>query len=175
MALKRVQESTGATFLMVTHDFAEALSLANRGAVLNQGVVEQAGDIDDIFLRPTSTFVADFVGMKNVFPAVFAGERTVVGGVEIRLGTRPGNNCGHIAIRPEDVKILVESPSEEGGNAFPGKVRGIVDQGFTYEVLVVVGDLTFRSLMTKKALFKKDIREGNPVFVSFPSDAVHCF
>ncbi len=50
---------------MVTHDFAEALSLADRCAVMNDGVIEQIGTMEDIFQRPESIFVADFVGMKK--------------------------------------------------------------------------------------------------------------
>ena len=88
---------------------------------------------------------------------------------------KPHTDEGHIAIRPEDILIGPKALRSKTRNTFEGTVRSIIDQGFTYEVLVGVGGLTFRSLMTKKALFKKDIREGNDVFVYFPSDAVHRF
>jgi molybdate/tungstate transport system ATP-binding protein len=113
--------------------------------------------------------------MKNVFRAEVTGERTRVGPLEVKTGGGAGNGAGHIAIRPEDVKVLTGARPPEEANAFRGKVTGILDQGFTYEVLVGVGALTFRSLMTKKALFRKDIREGSDVFVCFSPDAVHRF
>jgi molybdate/tungstate transport system ATP-binding protein len=63
--LEDLHRTSRTTFLMVTHDFAEALSLADRCAVMNDGVIEQIGTMEDIFQRPESIFVADFVGMKK--------------------------------------------------------------------------------------------------------------
>ncbi|MBN2254899.1 MAG: ATP-binding cassette domain-containing protein, partial [Deltaproteobacteria bacterium] len=60
--LKGLHQNSTVTFLMVTHDFADALSLAERATVMNNGVIEQTGSMSDIFQRPNSTFVADFVG-----------------------------------------------------------------------------------------------------------------
>jgi ABC-type Fe3+/spermidine/putrescine transport system ATPase subunit len=77
-SLKRLHQSSSATFLMVTHDFAEVLSLAGRAAVINNGRIEQVGDVTEIFERPSSTFVADFIGMKNLFKTSFSGTHTIV-------------------------------------------------------------------------------------------------
>ena len=77
-ALKRLHANSEVTFLMVTHDFTEALSLAERAAIMHNGRIEQEGSIQDIFQRPQTHFVADFVGMKNLFPATFAGTTALV-------------------------------------------------------------------------------------------------
>ena len=174
-ALKVLHQSTGATFMMVTHDFADALSLADRAAVINNGRIEQVGRVDDIFQRPTSTFVADFVGMKNLFRARFNGTKTSLGTLEIELGRAPDNGQGHIAIRPEDIAISREAFSSSIRNTFKGKVVGVHDQGFTYEVHIKVSDAVFKSLITKKSLFQLAIREGEEVFISFEATAVHNF
>jgi len=99
-ALKALHVSTGATFLMVSHDFSDALSLADRAAVINKGKIEQVGQVEDIFKRPVSTFAADFVGMKNIFSARFNGTQAALHDLDIELARPPGNDWQHIAIRP---------------------------------------------------------------------------
>jgi molybdate/tungstate transport system ATP-binding protein len=174
-ALKRLHKTSKATFLMVTHDFAEALSLGGRAAVMNSGRMEQVGSIEDIFQRPLSTFVADFVGMKNLFAVRFQGTRANAKGLEIELGRKSTNSRGHIAIRPEDIVISSEALSSSMRNSFPALVTGIIDQGFYYEVHLRVGVVTFKSLITKTSLFELKLHEGAEVFFSFKASAVHSF
>jgi molybdate/tungstate transport system ATP-binding protein len=174
-ALRRLHHSSKATFLMVTHDFAEALSLGGRAAVMNNGRIEQVGSIEDIFQRPVSPFVADFVGMKNLFSVRFEGTRADVKNLEIELGRKPTNSRGYIAIRPEDIVISREALSSSMRNSFRGVVTGIFDQGFYYEVHLGAGTVTFKSLITKRSLFELKLREGVEVFLSFKASAVHSF
>jgi molybdate/tungstate transport system ATP-binding protein len=174
-SLKTLHRTSSVTFLMVTHDFAEALSLAGRAAVMNNGGIEQIGSIEDIFQRPTSTFVADFVGMKNLFAAQFKGTRAGVKDLEIELGREPANSHGYIAIRPEDIVLSREALSSSMRNSYRGVVAGIFDQGFYYEVQVRAGAVTFKSLITKKSVFELELHEGIDVFVSFKSTAIHTF
>ena len=171
--IKKLHQSFGVTFLMVTHHFAEAVSLAVRGAVMNNGRIEQVGTIEDIFKRPASTFVADFVGMKNLFPARFEGTKARIGQLEVESGKTVTNGEGHIAIRPEDIVLSTERVASSMRNQFVGKVTGIFDQGFYYEVHVLVDSITFKSLVTKRSLFEMGIREGLEVFLSFKSTAIH--
>jgi molybdate/tungstate transport system ATP-binding protein len=171
--MKKLRESSGVTFLMVTHHFTEAISLASRGAVMNNGIIEQVGTIEDIFQRPASTFVADFVGMKNLFAARFKGTKALVGHLEVESGRPLPNGEGYIAIRPEDIVLSKEKVLSSMRNQFLGRVTGIFDQGFYYEVQVQAGPVTFRSLLTKRSLFEMGIREGLEVFLSFKSMALH--
>jgi molybdate/tungstate transport system ATP-binding protein len=172
--IKKLHQSSGVTFLMVTHNFAEAISLAIRGAVMNNGRIEQVGTIEDIFQKPASTFVADFVGMKNIFEVQFHGFRACMGeGLQVELGERPTENHRHIVIRPEDISVDKIGSLTNGVNAFRGTVKALVDQGFYYEVHVQIAKLIFKSLLTKKSLMELKIREGTEVFLSFRPDAVH--
>ena len=173
--LKRAHQSSNITFFMVTHDFAEALSLADRAAVINDGKIEQAGKMEDIFQKPRSTFVADFVGMKNLFAAQYKGTKAIVDDVEIELGRELSNTHGYIAIRPEDIVISRKSLTSSMRNSFRGKVTGVIDQGFSYEVHVRVGQIFFKSLITKRSLVEFDIHEGSDVMLSFKSTAIHNF
>lgn len=173
--LKKLHRDTGATFLMVTHDFAEALTLAERAAVINEGRIEQVGGVRDIFQRPRSSFVASFVGMKNILPASFNGDTARVNGLSITVGSVHDREQGYITIRPEDI-VLSRSPLDSSmRNSFRGIVSEIVDLGFSCEVYLAAGDTVFIALVTKGALIDLDITEGGEFYLSFKATAVHCF
>jgi molybdate/tungstate transport system ATP-binding protein len=173
--LKGLHKNSTVTFLMVTHDFADALSLAERAAVMNNGVIEQAGSMSDIFQRPNSTFVADFVGMKNLFDVTFQGTTASIGGLQIELGQTPGNSHGYIAIRPEDIVISRERLASSMQNSFTGTVSGVIDHGLFYEIQIVLNGVTFRSLITKRSFFEMGILEGIDIAFAFKSTAIHYF
>jgi len=174
-ALKAVHHNSMTTFLMVTHDFGEALALADRGAVIYDGVIEQVGAIHDIFQRPASIAVAEFVGMKNLFEAIFQDGSALIRGCRVLLDREPGIGHRHVAIRPEDVTLTRGSMSPNRGNTLPGVVSAVAGQGFTYEVHVRTGELTFKALVTKKSLFDLGLREGLEVFIFFDPASVHTF
>jgi spermidine/putrescine transport system ATP-binding protein len=126
--LKRIQREVGITFVYVTHDQEEALTMSDRIAVMNRGRVEQVASPEDVYNRPATTFVAGFIGVSNLMPA------TVTGGNEVKLdqgqtistptdGFAAGDRC-HAVVRPE--KLRVELP--ENGSASNGqpRVEGVV-------------------------------------------------
>jgi len=158
---------------MVTHDFGEALALADRGAVIDHGVIEQVGAIHEIFQRPCSCSVADFVGMKNLFEAKFEDGAAEVSGIKIRLSQAPKTHHRYIAIRPEDITVETNRLPSTHQNTFTAVVTGISSQGFTYEVDIKAGTVTFKALVTKKSLVNKEIREGLEVSISFDPASVH--
>lgn len=174
-ALKRLHENTDTTFLMVTHDFVEALALADRGAVIDHGAIQQVGAIHNIFQRPTSVPVADFVGMKNLFEAEFQDEAAYVGGIKIRMDKAPEKYHKYLAIRPEDITVARNSLPSEHENTFPCLIAGITSQGFAYEVHVKTKDVLFKVLVTKKSLVDLKLREGHDAYVSFETVSVHSF
>ncbi|MBN2324861.1 MAG: ABC transporter ATP-binding protein [Spirochaetes bacterium] len=174
-ALVTLQERSGVTFIMVTHDFSDALSLAQRACVINNGSIEQTGDIADIFQRPTSRFVADFVGMKNCYQVNFRDTKAVIDGIEIETGRTWWRAYGYIAIRPEDVVISKKPLDSSMRNVFEGRIRSVRDKGFFYEAEVLVWNTVFVSLITKSALFDLDIREGVRVWIAFKATSIHLF
>jgi molybdate/tungstate transport system ATP-binding protein len=160
---------------MVTHDFSEALSLADRAAVMDRGMIKQVGRMKEIFQKPESTFVADFVGMKNLFAVGFQGTKAIVDDLAIELGRSPDNSHGYIAIRPEDVVLSRKKLHSSMRNSFMGRVTDVTDQGLYYEVSIAVEGVTFKSLITKSALFDLEIDEGTDIYLSFKSTAIHTF
>ena len=126
--LLRVQRETGTTFVLVTHDQDEALAMATRIGLLDQGRLVQVGTPSDIYERPASRFVAGFMGAANILPATVrtAGPAALLDldgiGPAQAAGTAPGGpgSALHVALRPERLRI---APGEAAGiNSAPGTV-----------------------------------------------------
>jgi spermidine/putrescine transport system ATP-binding protein/putrescine transport system ATP-binding protein len=109
LELKRLQHEVGITFVVVTHDQEEAMSMADRIAVMSAGRVEQVDSPVDLYQRPATVFVADFIGSSNSFVGVRAA-----GGVDVPgLGLLPGHPVGEtsspqavLVVRPEDLRLV---------------------------------------------------------------------
>ena len=123
--LQRVQKETGVTMIFVTHDQAEALALADRIVVMKSGKIEQIGSPEDIYNRPTSSFVADFVGFENIFPLENGKMKTSAGLVDLS-GKTP--SAAGLAWRPRMVTL--------GTGPFQGTVRGTSFAGDSREYLL---------------------------------------
>jgi spermidine/putrescine transport system ATP-binding protein len=122
--LKKIQREVGITFVYVTHDQEEALTMSDRIAVMNQGGIEQIGDPEEVYDRPSTTFVAGFIGVSNLMPGTVRksgrnGEVELDSGVQVSTevdGFTPGDRC-HAVVRPEKLTIGSEvrgQPSIEG-------------------------------------------------------------
>jgi len=173
--LKKLHKELRISFLMVTHDFAEALFLSERAAIINRGRIEQFGPVSEVFRKPSSPFVAEFVGMKNVFRADFNGARAMLGGLELRLSRSPVGHKEYIAIRPEDVLIGMESSSIDDPNAFHGELCERIDRGLYHEVSIRKESLIFKAVLTKRDFFALDLQERADVGVTIDPSAIHVF
>jgi len=126
--LKRIQRDVGITFVYVTHDQEEALTMSDRIAVMNRGKVEQVAEPEEVYDRPATTFVAGFIGVSNLMPATVTGSREVKldQGQTIATetdGFSPGDRC-HAVVRPE--KLSVELGENGHGGADQPRVEGVV-------------------------------------------------
>ena len=175
VVLKQLQQQTTATILMVTHDFAEALALGQQGAIINDGKIEQSGSMEELFQRPQSTMVADFVGMKNLFAVTISGNKARIENLQIQLGHSYGDGQSFIAIRPEDIVLSTGPLQSSMRNCFQGTVTQIISQGFYYEVHVNVDTVSFCALVTKGALLEMALREAKDIYLFFKSTAIHTF
>src|SRR5690606_32853155 len=127
--LKTLQQQVGITFVYVTHDQEEALTMADRIAVMNEGKVLQIGAPDDIYERPTSRFVADFIGETNFVSGVLESTSGGIGAVRIPGGRllkgslrEPEAAVGDtlaLAVRPEKLRLLAAG-SEDAAESDPG-------------------------------------------------------
>ncbi len=104
--IRRIQTELGITTVFVTHDQEEALAVADRVAVMNAGVIEQVGSPEELYRRPASAFVADFVGVSSRLPGVLTGDVVEVFGMRIPvLPDAQADGPVVVAVRPEDVLI----------------------------------------------------------------------
>jgi spermidine/putrescine transport system ATP-binding protein len=133
--LKRIQQEVGITFVYVTHDQEEALTMSDRIAVMNHGRVEQLGSPEALYERPATTFVADFIGTTNLLRGTvegFEAEAAVLrleGGDLCRIG-RPGRTVGQVvdvSVRPEAIAIRA---SRNGGSAQPAISATILQSAY---------------------------------------------
>ena len=173
--LKKLHQKVGITFLMVTHDFAEALFLGERTAILNLGKIEQIGPVSEVFQRPVTPFVAKFVGMKNVFPATFKDTKAVVDDMKLHLPGPPEGHKRYVAIRAEDIVITKETLCGNANNLFSGKIIEVIDRGPYHEVSVRTSNVMLGAILTNSALFEMKLPEGKDVHIAIPSSAIHVF
>ena len=114
--LKRIQRDVGITFIYVTHDQEEALTMSDRIAVMNRGVVEQVADPETVYERPATTFVAGFIGVSNLMPGeVDLGQRRGRGAAPRRRADGPHASVrrrlpgerAHAVVRPEKLVLSI--------------------------------------------------------------------
>jgi spermidine/putrescine transport system ATP-binding protein len=148
LELKRIQRDVGITFVYVTHDQEEALTMSDRIAVMNRGLVEQCAVPEAVYERPSTTFVAGFIGVSNLMPATVAsanGERGRVrldSGVELEAdisGFDAGERA-HAVVRPEKLDILDAGASTDGRPSVEGIVESSVFLGTATQIVVRLTD-----------------------------------
>jgi spermidine/putrescine transport system ATP-binding protein len=175
--LKALQEEVGITFVFVTHDQEEALSMSDRVAVMNAGRIEQIGTPSDVYEDPATVFVADFLGVSNLMDAEAVawgdGYCTVrVGELPLRAGCGAISARGPVKIvaRPERVVLLPHG--EEQDNSLPGMVERTVYVGASLQVIVrLVTGATIQASVANTG-GASVYRQGTPVAVHVPPDAL---
>jgi spermidine/putrescine transport system ATP-binding protein len=133
LELKRIQAEVGITFVHVTHDQEEAMTMADTIAVMNQGKIEQLGSPTDLYERPQTAFVANFLGTSNLLPGTVAGPDAVrlEDGALIHVDTRGTAGPVAVGVRPEKIRI-----GEGGANALSGTVRESAYIGVATQIVV---------------------------------------
>lgn len=173
--LKELHAASGATFFMVTHDFMDALTLADTAAVIRHGRIEQDGTTSDIFHRPATTFIADFVGMKNVFPATFHQGECSFSGLKFTLRPdQPTQGSGHLALRPEDLHIALNGDFPREWLRVQGKVESISRVGFTWLAKVSTEQASFTAQLEHRLALDGSIEPGSGIVLAFDPEIVHC-
>ena len=142
--IRRIQRELGITTVYVTHDQTEAMNMSDRIAVMNEGVIEQLGTAEEIYSRPASRFVADFVGQINLLSGRAVGEEgewvvVEAAGVRIRAAKRDSVRSDvevSIGIRPELFKAITNDAAPSGMNVLGGRIAGRTFAGNLLHVYV---------------------------------------
>ena len=163
--LKRMQQQLGITFIYVTHDQEEALTMSDTIVVMRDGVIQQIGTPTDIYNEPKNPFVADFIGESNIVPALMLDDYKVRmrGNIFACVDKGFGRNKEVDAvIRPEDIDIVAPDKAR-----IKGTVGSVVFMGVHYEVCVDCGGYEWVVHTTDAAYV------GQRVGISIPADAIH--
>ncbi|SMC84515.1 ABC transporter ATP-binding protein [Rhizobium sp. RU36D] len=183
--LMDIQTKLGLTFLIVTHDQEEAMTVSDRIAVMDKGVIVQVATPAEIYEAPNSRYVADFIGDINIVEGQFEGE--VAGGhqgialvscdgfkvaVDQDCQVPAGSNVA-FAIRPEKVRISTEPPADTSANALHGEVWDIGYLGdFSVFIVKLDDGRMFRAAQANiSRLVDRPITFGDMVWLSWPTDA----
>jgi spermidine/putrescine transport system ATP-binding protein len=176
--LKALQEQVGVTFVYVTHDQEEALTMADRLAVMSEGRVEQVGTPREVYEEPASSYVADFLGVSNLLDAEAVGEtpdgrcRLRAGDLELLASQGHTSSSGpvKVVIRPE--RVRVEAPRKTGENRLPGKVERVVYAGPISQLIVTLDRGEQIQCMLANDGVGTAFDRGEPVSVYLPYDAL---
>ncbi|MEU5867912.1 ABC transporter ATP-binding protein [Nonomuraea sp. NPDC047529] len=135
--LKRIQREVGITFVYVTHDQNEALTMSDRIAVMNDGLVEQLASPREIYEGPATAFVAGFIGTSNLISGTVTGGVLEIGGGRVLVPGREGDVT--VTVRPEKITICADEPGR-GLSAVPGTVTEMVYLGTSNSYAVQLAD-----------------------------------
>jgi putative spermidine/putrescine transport system ATP-binding protein len=157
--LKAIQREVGITFVFVTHDQDEALTLCDRLAVFNQGRIEQVGAATDVYERPETRFVAGFVGTSNL----------------LERGDLTGGSDGSFALRPEKITVRVPGTALPDGHiAASAVVTEVVYAGSTTRVVATArtGDVLNAVMLNSSPALPDGLERGADVLLSWPASAL---
>lgn len=169
--LKQLQKRLGITFIFVTHDQEEALTMSDRVAVLNAGRVEQIGTVNEIYYQPATRFVATFIGETNIVEADILSRESgllhccLEGGLKLQVKdtARTDGEKVLLSLRPEKIRLSRQDPG--GANVFSGKICVEIFKGAVDDLTVTTtGGLELGALLTNDGQQDLDFHEGEEVY-----------
>lgn len=165
--LKNIQKELGITFIYVTHDQEEALSMSDTVVVMDKGKIQQIGTPEDIYNEPVNAFVADFIGESNIVDAIMIDDYLVTfGGVKFKCldSGFEKNEFVEAVVRPEDIVI-----TEVGAQAsLTGTITSVTFKGVHFEILVDVGGFIWMIQTTQE-----HHKVGETIGMYIEPDAIH--
>lgn len=165
--LKNIQKELGITFIYVTHDQEEALSMSDTVVVMDRGKIQQIGTPEDIYNEPVNAFVADFIGESNIVDAIMLDDYLVTfGGVKFKCldSGFETNEFVEAVVRPEDIVI-----TEVGAKAsLTGTITSVTFKGVNFEILVDVGGFIWMIQTTQE-----HHKVGETIGMYIEPDAIH--
>ena len=181
--LKALQEQIGLTFIYVTHDQEEALTMSDRLAVMNKGRIEQLGPPKEVYSDPATTFVADFLGLSNILDAEAHGRsgdgcRVTMGDFELHAlsGDTQRQGATKLLIRPERVRLEARDAPGDGNatrpNRLPAMVERVVYLGSAHQVFVRLATGEQLRAVVQDTGDAPEHAPGDPVRVHLPQEAL---
>ncbi len=179
--IKDLQRKLGVTTIMVTHDQEEALTMADRIAVMNEGVIEQVGTPMEIYHDPATPFIADFVGTMNFLAGDVIGPRRVrLGRVELDcaddIDVEGQGTAVTVSFRPED--IALSQPGADTTNTLKSRIEDLEFLGSFYRASLTIDgfdDVLLTADLSANVVRDHNIREGMDIAISVPEDCIRVY
>jgi molybdopterin-binding protein len=176
--LRQIHEQYRVTTVHVTHDFEEAIALADRVAVIGDGSIQQIGTPEQIFRQPSSEFVARFAMVRNIFRGEVLGDENgdalfEVDGFRLAVVTEHRGRC-HASLRPEDIIVSHAPFPSSARNSFSGTITGISDKSSTLLLTINVPP-DFVCLVTRNSFDAMELSVGRRIYITFKASAVNIF
>jgi spermidine/putrescine transport system ATP-binding protein len=180
--LKRIQQEVGITFMYVTHDQEEAMTMSDRIAVMNRGRYEQLADPETLYERPATRFVAGFLGVSNLLPGAVVGRDDGYATVRLHTDARvrvpsslvDGDRDVEVGVRPEKIRILAaDGDVTAGSNQLPGVVQDVSYLGVSTQYVVDAGagiHLTVYEQNVERATRSDLRRRGDSILLVWSPD-----
>jgi spermidine/putrescine transport system ATP-binding protein len=179
LQLKAIQKEVGITFVHVTHDQEEAMTMADRIAVMNDGRIEQEGSAEDLYEAPRTEFVANFLGTSNLIDGrlVGAGEVQTHDGARLRVPTAPdGGDAVRVGVRPEKVSLIpAGGEPPDGANVLHGtiEVAAYLGVSLQYQVRAAGGEELTVIVQNSNGNGRDSLAPGRQVLLAW--DPIHTF
>ena len=175
--LKLLQSQLGITFIFVTHDQEEAMSMSDRIAIMLEGHIEQLADPETVYERPASAFVAGFIGRNNFWTGTSSGNGVKADDGTVFVVARPDEHVASgapalAAIRPENLTLHAADPGA-AANVLQGEVAGVSHFGDTLQYVVRTGDRTVLVLAPRANAVR--LHSGDAVWCTWSADDVYMF
>ena len=161
--LRRLQRKLGQTFILVTHDQAEALVVSDRIAVMNEGEIIQHGSPKDVYEQPKNRFVAEFLGAANLIEGKYVDGRLETGIGSFHLQNPPTWEHGTVAIRPERIQVANQPPQKNGVQA---TLREAIYRGTNVDLWLEPGPLRVRTAAYHK------YEPGEEIWLELPQEGL---
>lgn len=174
--LLRNLNKEGQTIIHVTHDYADAISLAKRVGVIHNGRIIQEGSVDEVFRNPSNRFVARYAGIRNFFKVEITGSNGIMTGitnhnVRLKFNSEFAIKEGLLLIKSDSILLSREMPGDNDLNVLKGKVVEIIPSEFGMEVTLDAGDLFYVNIQT--SVFERlSLLEKEEIWMSFSSKSI---
>lgn len=175
-ALLRQINRMGQTIIHVTHDFDEAVSLADHIAIMNQGSIVQTGTPQEVFGNPVNGFVAHFAGIRNFFKVTVenhngTGIARPAKNVAIFIGDVAETDSGFILIRNEDILLSSSSFESSALNNFEGMVQDMYPARSGVEVVIDIG-IMLHAQISRESAVRMNLKQGKKIWIHFKASSV---
>jgi len=176
--LRKIHSKLETTTLHVTHDFNEALALADRIAIMHEGKITQIDTPEEIFNKPNSKFVAEFVGSQNIFKGKIVKKNSekyiqLNNNLSFHVNTNYKGNV-NLTIRPEDIHISNKPLNSKYKNNFKGVITKIEKQLSIVEITIDIG-VKILGYLTYRVLKEMKVDKYDEIYVNFNPSAIHIF